>query len=140
MLNNIIYSPNPNKKASYITEDGRFINLSENKFNLIGYADREPVHSDMPIDANTTIRLNDGTYLYIAEEAYVELPINEPNKRQYQALLKWFDFLMLNSKKRYVCIGINCRSERFEFINKVNKQGLLPEDLIKEVKKLYKNV
>lgn len=138
MNNNLIYSSEPSRKASFIAENGKFINLNENKFNLIGYASREPTHSDLHIDKTNMIRLNDGTYLYISEEAYIELPKKEPNKDQYNALLKWFDFLMLNSKKKYVYIGFSSRGEKFEFINKVNKQGLLPEELVKEVKKLYK--
>ena len=138
MNNNLVYSSEPSRKASFIAENGKFINLNENKFSLIGYASREPTHSDLHIDKTNMIRLNDGTYLYISEEAYIELPKKEPNKRQYQALLKWFDFLMLNSKKKYVYIGFSSRGEKFEFINKVNKQGLLPEELLKEVKKLYK--
>lgn len=140
MNNNLVYSSEPAKRASFITEDGKFINLNENKFNLIGYASREPTHSDLHIDKTNMIKLNDGTYLYISEEAYVELPCQEITEAQYDALLKWFDFLMLNSKKKYVYIGFSSRGEKFEFINKVNEQGLLPEELLKEVKKLYNNM
>ena len=146
MLNNIVYSDSPTRKAGFITEDGQFINLQENKLQLIGYASKDVIHSDFanylrkqginPDELNL-IRFNDGSYIYINEEAFIELGSKEPNKKQYEAILKWFDFLMLNSKKKYVCIGIKCRSERFEFINRINKEGLLPEQLIKEIKKLY---
>lgn len=147
MLNNIIYSDSPTRKAGFITEDGKFINLQENKVQLIGYASKDVIHSDFanylrkqginPDELNL-IRFNDGSYIYINEEAFIELNDNEPNKEQYEAILKWFDFLMLNSKKKYVCIGINRRGERFEFVNRVNREGLLPEDLVKEVRRMYK--
>lgn len=140
MNNNLVYSSNPAKRASFITEDGKFINLNENRFALIGYAGREPIHSDLHIDKTNMIKLNDGTYLYLSEEAYVELPKKEPTKEQYNALLKWFDFLMLNSKKEFVYLGFSARGKKFKFINRVNKEGLLPEELINEVKKLYKIV
>ena len=143
MNNNLVYSSNPAKKASFITKEGKFINLVENKFTLVGYEDREPTHvCAYPFlkDEDNLIRLNDGTYLYISEEAYVDLPKQEPTKEQYDALLKWFDFLMLNSKKEYVYLGFSTRGKKFKNINRVNKEGLLPEELINEVKKLYKIV
>ena len=137
MNNNLVYSSVPSKRASFITEDGKFINLNENKFNLIGYASREPTHSDLHIDKTNMIKLNDGTYLYISEEAYIELPKKEPNKDQYNALLKWLDYLMLNSKKECVFVGFSSRGKSFPFVNKTHSEGLLPEQLINEIKKLY---
>lgn len=143
MNNNLIYSNEPCKRASYITEEGKFINLRENKINLIGYCSREPIHADLPKLFNSktrgnTIRVNDGTYLYISEEAYIDLSEKEPTKEQYDALLKWLDFLMLNSKKKYLYIGIgSTRGKMFEFVNKTHQDGLLPEDIVKEIKKLY---
>ena len=138
-------SKEPRRKAAYIVEDGSFINLEENKVVLVGYSSREPTHTDFShlmqkngIKDKSIIRVNDGTYLYILEEAYVTLKDIEPTKEQYGALLKWFDFLMLNSKKKYVCIGINSKGSRFEFINRENKGGLLPEQLIDEIKGMYK--
>ena len=137
MNNNIVYSSEPAAKASFITEDGKFINLQENKVQLIGYASHEPTHSDLHIDKTNMIKLNDGTYLYISEEAYIELPKKEPNKDQYDALLKWLDYLMLNSKKERIFVGFSSRGKSFPFVNKTHSEGLLPEQLIKEIKKLY---
>lgn len=138
MLNDIVYSSEPAKRASFITEDGKFINLNENKFSLIGYASREPTHSDLYIDKTNMIKLNDGTYLYISEEAYIELPKKEPNKDQYDALLKWLDYLMLNSRKECVFVGFSSRGKSFPFVNKTHSEGLLPEQLIKEIRRMYK--
>ena len=82
MHNNIVYSDNPSRKASFITNDGKFINLQENKEQLIGYASREVIHSDfikyLHNQEKTTqslnlIRINDGSYIYINEEVYIEL-------------------------------------------------------------------
>ena len=149
MNNNIVYSDYPTRKAGFITSDGKFINLQENKVQLIGYASKDVIHSDfanylrkqgISPDEFNLIRFNDGSYIYINEEAFIELTENEPTKEQYDAILKWFDFISLNSTKRYVCIGIHNKGNRYEFVNKVNKEGLLPEDLVKEVKKLYKIV
>ena len=83
------------------------------------------------------IRINDGSYIYISEEAYILLNEEEPNQEQYTAILKWLDFLSLNSKKNYICIGIHNRSNRLEFLNKTHPDGLLPEDIIKEIKRYY---
>lgn len=138
MNNNLIYSSEPSRKASFIAENGKFINLNENKFSLIGYASREPTHSDLHIDKTNMIRLNDGTYLYISEEAYIELPKKEPNKDQYNALLKWLDYLMLNSKKERIFVGFSSRGKSFPFVNRTHSEGLLPEDLLKEVRRMYK--
>lgn len=154
MSNNLIYSSNPNKKAAFITEEGSFINLQENKVNIIGYADREVTHCDFYsflirhnlVKASNPsnicnelglIRVNDGTYIYISEEAFIELPKKEPNKDQYDALLKWLDYLMLNSKKECVFVGFSSRGKSFPFVNKTHSEGLLPEQLINEIKKLY---
>lgn len=137
MNNNLVCSSEPAKRASFITEEGKFINLNENKFNLIGYASREPTHSDLHIDKTNMIKLNDGTYLYISEEAYIELPKKEPNKDQYNALLKWLDYLMLSSKKECIFVGFSSRGKSFPFVNKTHSEGLLPEQLINEIKKLY---
>ena len=146
MHNNIVYSDNPSRKASFITNDGKFINLQENKEQLIGYASREVIHSDfikyLHNQEKTTqslnlIRINDGSYIYINEEVYIELNEQEPNQAQYDAILKWLDFLSLNSKKNYLCIGIHNRSNRLEFLNKTHPDGLLPEDIIKEIKRYY---
>ena len=138
MNNNIVYSSKPAKRASFITEDGKFINLQENKVQLIGYASHEPTHSDLHIDKTNMIKLNDGTYLYISEEAYIELPKKEPNKDQYSALLKWLDYLCLNSKKECIFVGFSSRGKSFPFVNKTHSEGLLPEDLVKEVRRMYK--
>lgn len=138
MNNNIVYSSEPAKRASFITEDGKFINLQENKVQLIGYASHEPTHSDLHIDKTNMIKLNDGTYLYISEEAYIELPKKEPNKDQYNALLKWLDYLMLNSKKECIFVGFSSRGKSFPFVNRAHSEGLLPEDLLKEVRRMYK--
>lgn len=139
-----LLSKEPQRKAAYIVEDGSFINLEENKVLLIGYGSREPTHNDFirflkrnNIEDKSIIRVNDGGYLYIVEDAYVTLKGKEPTKEQYAALLKWFDFLMLNSKKKYVYIGINAKAQNYEFINKVNKDGLLPEELIGAIRRLY---
>lgn len=146
MLNNIIYSDSPSKKASYITEDGKFINLQENKIELIGYQSREVTHTDYVYylhnqgkrirDLNI-IRINDGAYIYINEEAYIELPQKEITTAQYNALLVWLDFLSLNSNKTYVAVGIGRGGTRYPFLGKKNPDGMLPEDIIKEIKRIY---
>ena len=147
MLNNIKYSDIPTRKAGFITNDGKFINLQENKIQLIGYGSKDVIHSDfanymhkqgLKLNELNLIRFNDGSYIYINEEAYIELNKEEPNKKQYEAILKWFDFLSLNSKKKYVCISIDCNSEKYEFVNKTCSEGLLPEQLINEIKKMYR--
>lgn len=147
-MNKLILSKEPKRKAAFITEDGSFINLEDNKVTLIGYSSREVVHPDFinylnneHVDVNTLnlIRVNDGTYLYINEEAYIELNKKEPTPKQYEALLKYLDFLMLTSKKKYLVININNTILKYEFINKSNKNGLLPEDIIKQIFNNYKN-
>lgn len=146
MNNNLVYSDNPSRKSAFITNDGKFVNLQENKVQILGYSGKEVTHSAFIIylhkqgikvkDLNL-IRVNDGAYVYVAEEAYISLPEQEPNKAQYNAILKWLDFLSLHSKKNYLCIGINSRADRFEFLNVTHPNGMLPEEIIKEIKRLY---
>ena len=143
MSNNLIYSQEPSKRAAFITSDGKFINLQENSLLLIGYSSRDVYHNDLlnylkyhNIEEKDLIRINDGTYLYINEEAYVELK-KEPTKEQYEALLKWLDFLSINSKKKYVYVGNRSQDCRYEMLNKVNLEGILPEDIIKDIKRKY---
>ena len=146
MNNSIIYSDVPRRKSGFITNEGKFVNLQENKFQLIGYANREVIHSDftnylhkqgLKAHSLNLIRINDGAYVYLNEEAYIELNEQLPNQEQYIAILKWLDFLSLNSKKNYICIGIHNRSNRLEFLNKTHPNGLLPEEIIKYIRKCY---
>ena len=144
MHNNLIYSNEPCRHASFITSKGSFINLQENRVELVGYCGKDVTHSDLltylkrnDINEKDLIRINDGSYIYISEEAYILLNEEEPNQEQYTAILKWLDFLSLNSKKNYICIGIHNRSNRLEFLNKTHPDGLLPEDIIKEIKRYY---
>ena len=137
--NSLTLSDLPGKKSVFINSDGKFINLCQNNVLLAGYG-KEATHTDLykylkyhGIEEKDLIRANDGTYLYINEEAYIDLPKQEPNKKQYEAILKWFDMLSLNSHKKYVRIGL----KKYEFLNKSNPNGLLLEELIKEIKKMY---
>ena len=110
MLNNIVYSDSPTRKAGFITEDGKFINLQENKVQLIGYTSKDVIHSDFanylrkqginPDELNL-IRFNDGAYIYINEEAFIELGNKEPNKAQYEAIRKAWVF-QLDIEKRII--------------------------------------
>lgn len=141
-MNNLVLSQNPSKRASFITTKGEFINLEENRFLLIGYGSKDVFHSDLTNylrkigQSNVEeryIRLNDGTYITFNERAYIGLPKREPTKAQYTALLKWLDFISLHSKKRYLYVGAN----QYEFANRNNPDGTLPEDIIRDIKKNY---
>lgn len=132
-------SDTPDKKSIFIDQNGKFINLQQNRVMLAGYG-KEATHQDLynylryrGIKEENLIRANDGTYLYITEEAYIDLPEKELNSKQYEAILKWLDMLSLTSNKKYVRIGF----EKYEFFSKSNPNGLLPEDLIKAIKKNY---
>lgn len=138
-MNNLILSDLPCKKSLFIDLNGKFINLQQNKLMLAGYG-REATHTDFynflkyhGIQGTDLIRANDGTYLYISEEAYIDLPQKELNSKQYEAILKWLDMLSLTSNKKYVRIGF----KKYEFFGKKNPDGLLPEQIIKEIKKIY---
>lgn len=137
--NSLTLSDLPGKKSVFINSDGKFINLCQNNVLLAGYG-KEATHQDLynylryrGIKEENLIRANDGTYLYITEEAYIDLPEKELNSKQYEAILKWLDMLSLTSNKKYVRIGF----EKYEFFSKSNPNGLLPEDLIKAIKKNY---
>lgn len=138
-MDSLILSDLPCNKSLFIDSDGKFINLCQNNVLLAGYG-KEATHTDLykylkyhGIEEKDLIRANDGTYLYISEEAYIDLPEKELNSKQYGAILKWLDMLSLTSNKKYVRIGF----EKYEFFSKSNPNGLLPEDLIKEIKKIY---
>ena len=145
MNNNIVYSLEPNKKAAFITKNGHFINLQENALLLCGYGVKDICHSSLlkylernKIYEPDMIRINDGTFTYINEEAYIEIH-KEPTKEQYGAILKWLDFLSLHSKKKYLYVGEKNIDCRYELMNKTNPLGIEPERIIKEIKRLYNN-
>ena len=137
-------------------ENGSFLNMCENKQAMMLYGKRDITHEDLMhflivtdstkellhvsqwCNKSKAIRINDGTFLYINEDAYIDLNDNEPTKEQYDSILKWLDFLMNNSIKKYILITYKSTHKKFEFINKVNKDGLLPEQIIKEIKKIYR--
>ena len=148
-MNNLelIISNEPKGKSSFILRDGSFINLQENRVNIIGYASKEVYHCEFinylhnkgidDVNSLNMIQVNDGTYLYHNEEAYIRLNVVKPTIEQYDALLKWLDKMTLTSKKKYILVETKDKIIRYEFLNKVNKEGILPEDIIKEIKKLY---
>lgn len=143
----IVLSNSPSKKASYITSDGQFINLQDNRIPIIGYSSKEVTHFDFGgflklkkiNKPNNLIRLNSADAIYLCEHVYIELSKKEPTKAQYEALLKWLDFIYIIGKKKMIEININRHNHKiYEFASSNNENGLLPEDIIKEIKKLYK--
>ena len=147
MNNNVAYSDYPSRKSSYITEDGKFINLQENKAELIGYQSREVTHTDYVhylhnqgkrIKDFNLIKVNDGTYIYINEHAYINISSKSLNAKQINALQIWLDHVLFETKQKYVFVYIPILQYSQEFkINRDGHDGMLPEDIIKEIKKLY---
>lgn len=154
LLNNgVVLSKEPQKKADFILKDGSFVNLQKNR-NVISYFDKiDVVHKDLvdflcykkEYDSNDTmrfkeefglIRLNDGNFERYHEQCIIDLPMVEPTKEQYDSLLKWIDFVSLQPNKNHIYVNI----KQYELANKDNPDGVLPEDIIKDIKKYYNDL
>ena len=132
------------KGSSYILKDGQFLNISvihsqfETKLtDLLGEKKRIDI-----IKRYSAIKINDGSN-FKWENAYACLP-NEPiTKEQEKSLLDFFYILIeRNIHKVYIAYEIidakdmhNAKEYSFKSIN--NDDGYFPEDIIKEIKKLY---
>lgn len=134
--------------ASYITSDGLYIDMSvayeqriiiPNSYGVplhmdldkICVAEFQPeVCRDVLKYINNDIKIQDGA-LIEKEHPYVDLPSNNPNKKQYDALELWL-FALAKSNKKNVFVKIN---------NIVNETFDLsqsdPKDVINYIKKSY---
>ena len=149
----IVFSNKPSRKAAFIMNDGSFLNLDENKRQITGIISRDVIHSDLSlylwskdiankkddyflVRHHNAIRINDGTSQNICEEPLVTLP-KELNMIQCDSMLKWLDHLFFETNKTRVHIGIVGTNvlKTFDFARK-DSNGLLPEDIIKEIKHL----
>lgn len=138
------YSKSPAKNGGYILTNGNFINFSEQEsscFVTHSYFGRVFLQSrryKSLIETDSAIAFNDAVVKMDAfkqERAYIDIPKQEPTKEQYESLLKWLYHALCVSKT----IDINGLGfVSFEFISKDNEEGYTPEQIIKEIKKIYR--
>lgn len=135
-MDNLIYSDNPTKGSSYITLDGKFLNLNENKEKIIGFLPREITHKDLMI--NDLIKVNDGKYLYIYENAYIEINKEIISPKEKEGLIKYLDYLYETSNKKNLYLFVNSKVKVLDLLSKKNPNGFSADDIIKEIYKLLK--
>lgn len=153
----IKYSIDIPRKAAFITEDGLYLGMEYNQ-EIISGGKLYPNHLDFKnflvrmhildlcqdissfINQSHMVRINDGTYEYADECAYIELPNQMLSISQYQTLQEWLDHLCFKLNKRYIMVEYHNNSESicYKIANKNNPDGTLPEDIIKDIQRTYK--
>lgn len=137
-------------KASFIMPDGSFLGLEANSRTILGY-ETNPSHTDFEfflirsgikpcrrdnlLEDYGAIQLNDGTYEHHYECAYARMP-SAVTEEQYGSLLRWLDHLAFGTIKRSVTISAPNMLTGYWFQSKKNPDGVLPEDIIKSIKRL----
>ena len=72
------------------------------------------------------------------ERAYIDLPASEPTNEQYSSLLDWLYHTLYVSETIDVKEFLRNKIKTYTFLSSKNEDGYLPEDIIKEIKKIYK--
>ena len=149
-LGDFKFSNTYNIGASYIMQDGTFLNLEEqrpllnhpyrnNHLMLDNYAFESGLVEHWRKDCMTeyyhAIKLNDGTIL-VQERAYLLLPKESPTEKQYKSLENWLYYVMtLTNEIQVTKNGI--KTIHYNFLTLKDENGYLPEDIIKDIRKLY---
>ncbi len=144
------------KGASYIMQDGLFLDLFASKDIVIaperadkrfvthpqfvdylvrvGLLDRR--YEKPLLDSDNAIAINDGTN-YIKEAAYICLPPNPLASPQYEALLNWLTYVMTISPTVQIETKGKIPIRIYPFASVNNENGFTPEDIIKDIKRMY---
>ena len=151
----IVFSHKPCYKASFIMDNGLFLNFEENKgviprgmFSFLTHNDLQSFVIANGIEENTinkmflctkyhAIRLNAMGYICEGEKPYIDLPNEELNSKQYASLLAWLDYITLFPYNDRVVIGNEMHFYIATYPLKEN--GYTPEEIIKEIRRLYAN-
>ena len=153
---NLVFITNPPKGASYIMEDGKFLDLNNSADIVLSpecgnrefvthpmladYLVREGLLDEMCqkplLDTDNAIAINDGTN-YIREAAYICLPKEMPNGAQFGALLNWFTYLMTISPSVQIETKEKVPVKIYDFVSLESEYGWTPENIIKDIKRMY---
>lgn len=119
--NNCILSDKPVTGSSYITPDGKFVDLVNSGFRSHGALDERMLEDEVitldelmgktatPIRFENYVRVNDGKNFF--SELVIDLPKNRLSIDQIYGIVDWLDFLIENHKE-YVTIGSDLRGIR----------------------------
>lgn len=143
------FSDTYNIGASYIMQDGTFLNLEEQR-PLLDHPYRnnhvmldncvaehglvEHWRKDCMTEYCNAIKLNDGTIL-VQERAYILLPKESPTEKQYKSLENWLYYIMTLTDE--IQVTRKLQTKHYKFLTIKDENGYLPEDIIKEIRKLY---
>lgn len=118
---NCILSDKPVTGSSYITPDGKFVDLVNSGFRSHGALDERMLEDEVitldelmgktatPIRFENYVRVNDGKNFL--SELVIDLPKNRLSIDQIYGIVDWLDFLIENHKD-YVTIGSDLRGIR----------------------------
>lgn len=118
---NCILSDKPVTGSSYITPDGKFVDLVNSGFRSHGALDERMLEDEVitldelmgktatPIRFENYVRVNDGKNFF--SELVIDLPKNRLSIDQIYGIVDWLDFLIENHKE-YVTIGSDLRGIR----------------------------
>ena len=152
---NLIFVTNPPRGTSYIMPDGKYLDMIASKELLFApeCGNRDIIthptldfyclinnlvdkhYYKVLMHTDNAIALNDG-FNFKGEHAYFVLPETKPTTSQYTSLLNWLDYIMTISPT----VQIEDERKRIQQVfvfQKLDNDGWLPEDIIKEIKRRY---
>lgn len=141
----------PQINGSFVLSNGLFLSLQENRFLLSRGFNKEATHKDFAIfmfkngfnksaksdnvlGQYNAIRTNTGDYFFGNETTFIDLPENPLSAEQYNALLKWLDFVCFSLKKNVLYLGKPSQHRSIEYDLTIEDAPLF---IIKEIKKIY---
>lgn len=145
----------PYKNAGYVFCDGSFLSIHKNRYLLSNGFNQDAFHGDLLwfmlqndiikkrdatiLQDNNLVRVNTGDYVRNNEKTYIDLPEKEISSRQYKFLKEWLYFVFLDLKKANVKISLygTDKLNTYDFVSPQNENGYTPEQIIKEIKRLY---
>lgn len=153
----LVFSNNYVQGASYIMNDGKFIDFRSSNNLLLNPENQNRTrvtHIDFDrylidnefisvenkdhkllVNSDNAIAINDGTNLTI-EKPYFVLPPSKPTNAQFTSLLNWLDYIATISDLIQIENTTKNVMQRFYF-KKPENDGWLTDDIIKEIKKMY---
>ena len=153
---NITFVNNPPRCASYIMEDGKYLDINASMSIMFDNANRNnSIVTHAPIDVyckeqdlveeqlhktlvktDNAIAINDGTN-FAFETAYFILPEQEPTNEQYAALLQWLDSILTITNQVQIEDDMKHRLYLYDLVSLENDNGYTPEQIIQDVKRMY---
>lgn len=152
---NITFVNNPPRFASYIMEDGKYLDIDTSRNVMCGRINPNTKITHAPLDVyckeqglveeqlhktlvktDNAIAINDGTN-FAFETAYFILPEQEPTNAQYTSLLQWLDSILTVTNQVQIEDDMKHRLYLYDLVSLENDNGYTPEQIIQDIKRMY---